>query len=52
MVVQASKVHVATNCCDLSKSIDFYRNLFGLEPSKVRTGYAEFDVTNPPLNFS
>jgi catechol 2,3-dioxygenase-like lactoylglutathione lyase family enzyme len=50
MADQASKVHVAINCCDLSKSIDFYRNLFGLEPSKVRTGYAKFDVTNPPLN--
>ena len=50
MADQASKVHVAINCCDLSKSIDFYRNLFGLEPSKVRIGYAKFDVTNPPLN--
>src|SRR5438270_12414502 len=29
-----------------------YRQLFGIEPSKVRTGYAKFDVQNPPLNFT
>jgi hypothetical protein len=26
--------------------------MFGIEPSKVRTGYAKFDVQNPPLNFT
>jgi hypothetical protein len=33
-------------------SVDFYRKLFGIGPSKVRRGYAKFDVQNPPLNFS
>ena len=52
MPVQALRVHVAINVRDLAKSIEFYRNLFDLEPAKVRTGYAKFDVANPPLNFS
>ena len=52
MSVQALRVHVAINVRDLAKSIEFYRNLFDLEPAKVRTGYAKFDVANPPLNFS
>jgi hypothetical protein len=33
-------------------SIEFYQKLFGIEPSKVRTGYAKFDVQNPPLNLA
>lgn len=52
MTVQALRVHVAINVRNLAKSIEFYRNLFDLEPAKVRTGYAKFDVANPPLNFS
>ena len=26
--------------------------MFGIEPSKVRTGYAKFDVQSPPLNLT
>ncbi len=52
MTVQALKVHIAINVRDLGRSIEFYRKLFDLEPSKVRTDYAKFDVANPPLNFS
>jgi len=33
-------------------SLPFYKKMFGIEPSKVRTGYAKFDVSNPPLNFT
>ncbi len=47
MTVQALRIHVAINVRDLAKSIEFYRNLFDLEPAKVRTGYAKFDVANP-----
>ncbi len=52
MTVQTLKVHLAINVRDLGASIEFYRKLFDLQPSKVRTGYAKFDVANPPLNFS
>lgn len=50
--VNALKAHLALNVRDVTESIGFYRKLFGIEPSKVRTGYAKFDVQNPPLNFT
>lgn len=46
------KAHVALNVGDVERSIGFYRDLFGIEPSKVRTGYAKFDVATPPLNLT
>jgi catechol 2,3-dioxygenase-like lactoylglutathione lyase family enzyme len=50
--VKSLKAHVAIHVRDVSRSIEFYRKLFGIEPSKVRPGYAKFDVANPPLNFT
>lgn len=50
--VKALKAHLALNVHDVERSIAFYRNLLGIEPSKVRTGYAKFDVQNPPLNLT
>ena len=50
--VQALKAHLAIHVKDVPKSIEFYRKLFGSEPSKVRRGYAKFDLSNPPLNFT
>lgn len=51
-VVTALKAHLALNVRSVDQSIEFYRKMFGIEPSKVRTGYAKFDVQNPPLNFT
>jgi len=50
--VRALKAHLALNVHQLERSLDFYRKLFAIEPSKVRTGYAKFDVENPPLNLT
>jgi catechol 2,3-dioxygenase-like lactoylglutathione lyase family enzyme len=50
--VQVLKAHVSIDVRNVEASVDFYRRLFGTEPSKVRTGYAKFDVNNPPLNFA
>ena len=50
--IQTLKPHVSLNVRNVTASIAFYRKLFGIEPSKVRTGYAKFDVQNPPLNLS
>jgi len=47
-----SKAHVAIHVKNVQASIEFYRKLFGIDPCKVRTGYAKFDVANPPLNFA
>ena len=50
--VQTLKAHLALNVRDVVRSIEFYKHLLGLEPSKVRTGYAKFDVHDPPLNLT
>ncbi len=50
--VQVLKAHLALNVKDVAQSIEFYRTMLGIEPSKVRTGYAKFDVQNPPLNLT
>jgi catechol 2,3-dioxygenase-like lactoylglutathione lyase family enzyme len=44
-----SRVQLAINVDDLEASIDFYRRLFVTEPAKVREGYANFAVAEPPL---
>ena len=44
-----SRLQLAINVDDLETSIDFYRRLFATEPAKVRAGYANFAVTEPPL---
>jgi len=48
----ALKVHASLTVRNLEASVDFYRRLFGIDPSKVRRGYAKFDVQYPPVNFS
>ena len=50
--VVALKAHLALNVGNIERSIEFYRKLLGIEPSKVRPGYAKFDVQNPPLNLT
>lgn len=50
--VSVLKAHLALNVRDVQKSIEFYRKMLGIEPSKVRTGYAKFNVENPPLNLT
>jgi catechol 2,3-dioxygenase-like lactoylglutathione lyase family enzyme len=50
--VKVLKAHLALNVRDVERSIEFYRKMLGIEPSKVRTGYAKFDVQNPPLNLT
>lgn len=50
--VQALKAHLALNVKNVEHSTEFYKRMLGLEPSKVRQGYAKFDVENPPLNLT
>jgi catechol 2,3-dioxygenase-like lactoylglutathione lyase family enzyme len=44
-----SRFQLALNVDDLTESVDFYRRLFGTEPAKVRPGYANFAIAEPPL---
>jgi catechol 2,3-dioxygenase-like lactoylglutathione lyase family enzyme len=50
--INTLKAHLALNVGNIDASIDFYKKMLGIEPSKVRTGYAKFDVVNPPLNLT
>lgn len=50
--VNTLKAHLALNVKNVESSIEFYKKMLGIEPSKVRTGYAKFDVANPPLNLT
>jgi catechol 2,3-dioxygenase-like lactoylglutathione lyase family enzyme len=44
-----SRVQLALRVADLQGSIDFYSTLFGTGPAKLRPGYANFAVAEPPL---
>lgn len=44
-----SRVQLALNVSDLDSAIDFYSKLFNTKPAKVREGYANFAIAEPPL---
>jgi catechol 2,3-dioxygenase-like lactoylglutathione lyase family enzyme len=44
-----SRVQLALNVTDLDAAIGFYTAMFGTGPAKVRDGYANFAVAEPPL---
>jgi catechol 2,3-dioxygenase-like lactoylglutathione lyase family enzyme len=44
-----SRVQLAINVADIDEAIGFYSTLFATEPAKVRPGYANFAVVDPPL---
>jgi catechol 2,3-dioxygenase-like lactoylglutathione lyase family enzyme len=44
-----SRVQLALNVSDLDAAIEFYSKLFAAEPAKVRPGYANFAIAEPPL---
>jgi catechol 2,3-dioxygenase-like lactoylglutathione lyase family enzyme len=46
-----SRVQLALNVDNLDEAIAFYIKLFGVEPAKVKPGYANFAITDPPLKF-
>jgi catechol 2,3-dioxygenase-like lactoylglutathione lyase family enzyme len=47
--VPVSRVQLALNVSELDEAIAFYSKLFGAEPAKVRPGYANFAIADPPL---
>ena len=44
-----SRLQLALNVDDLDTAIAFYTRLFATEPAKVKPGYANFAIANPPL---
>jgi lactoylglutathione lyase len=43
------RVQLALNVDDLGEAVAFYSKLFGTAPAKLRSGYANFSLANPPL---
>jgi catechol 2,3-dioxygenase-like lactoylglutathione lyase family enzyme len=43
------RIQLAINVDDVHESIRFYSKLFGTEPAKVKPGYANFAIADPPL---
>ncbi|MFF5518406.1 ArsI/CadI family heavy metal resistance metalloenzyme [Streptomyces coeruleorubidus] len=44
-----SRVQLALRVPDLAESVAFYTKLFGTGPAKLRDGYANFAIAEPPL---
>lgn len=44
-----ARVQLALNVSDLDAAVDFYSKLFATEVHKRRPGYANFEITDPPL---
>ncbi len=44
-----SRVQLALNVSDLDEAVTFYAALFSTAPAKVRPGYANFAIEDPPL---
>lgn len=44
-----ARIQLALNVDDLDGAIEFYEHLLGVAPHKVRDGYANFAVADPPL---
>jgi len=50
--INTLKAHFALNVNNVENSLEFYKKMFGTGPRKARTGYAKFDVNDPPLNLT
>ena len=44
-----SRLQLAIDVANLDEAIAFYSKMFSSEPSKVRPGYANFTIEEPPL---
>jgi catechol-2,3-dioxygenase len=49
MEIVMSRVQLALNVSNLAEAIDFYSKMFNTTPAKVREGYANFAIVDPPL---
>jgi catechol 2,3-dioxygenase-like lactoylglutathione lyase family enzyme len=44
-----SRIQLALNVSNLEEAIEFYSKFFNSKPAKVRAGYANFAIDEPPL---
>jgi catechol 2,3-dioxygenase-like lactoylglutathione lyase family enzyme len=45
------RLHVSINVSNLDNSIQFYSDLFGAEPTVIKTDYAKWMLDDPRVNF-
>ena len=43
------RLQLALNVTDLDEAVDFYSKMFATKPYKVKEGYANWEIANPPL---
>jgi hypothetical protein len=46
------RFHIHVGVKDLGQSIEFYSNLFGERPTKIKVDYAKWMLENPRINFA
>jgi catechol 2,3-dioxygenase-like lactoylglutathione lyase family enzyme len=44
-----SRLQLSINVSDFDAAVAFYSRLFGAAPAKLRPGYANFAIDDPPL---
>ncbi len=49
---EGTKIHLSLNVSDLDRSITFYEAFFGVRTHKRRPGYANFNLSEPPLKLA
>lgn len=47
-----SKFHISLDVNNIQESVAFYTALFNTPPTKVKPGYAKFDLDNPSVNLT
>lgn len=47
-----AKMHLSLNVADVERSVAFYEAFFGVPAHKRRSGYANFDLSQPPLKLA
>ena len=43
------RLQLAINVSDLEQAVEFYSKMLGSEPAKIKPGYANYAIANPPL---
>ncbi len=46
------RFHVSVTVADLGRSVEFYKTLFGKDPSVIKDDYAKWMLDDPRINFS
>lgn len=47
--MSTTRIQLALNVDDIAEATAFYQKMFGVPPHKVRDGYANFAIEDPPL---